>query len=174
MGCVVNGRLVSRSMVAALLCGPLLAFAQTVYKCPADPIKHTPPLYTDAMSAKEANDRGCKPIENAPITVIEGVKPRRSVASAAPSYSASGNRVDPADQRARDSDSRRILSDELAREQDRLDAALKEYNNGAPERQGDERNYQKYIDRTADLKASIDRRQSDIEAIKREIAKLPS
>jgi len=49
----------------------------------------------------------------------------------------------------------------------------KEYNGGQPERLGNERNYQKYIDRTADLKASIARKESDIAAIKRELAKVP-
>ena len=28
----------------------------------------------------------------------------------------------------------------------------KEYNNGQPERQGDEKNYQKYLDRIADMR----------------------
>ena len=48
----------------------------------------------------------------------------------------------------------------------------KAYNNGEPERQGDEKNYQKYIDRVAEMKASLLRKESDIAAIKREIAKL--
>ena len=37
-----------------------------------------------------------------------------------------------------------------------------------PERRGDERNYQKYLDRTADLKSGIARKESDIAALKRE------
>ena len=41
------------------------------------------------------------------------------------------------------------------------------------QRQGNERNYQKYLDRVADLKSSIARKEADIAAIKREIAKLP-
>jgi hypothetical protein len=49
----------------------------------------------------------------------------------------------------------------------------KEYNNGEPERLGDERNYQKYLDRVADLKAGLARKESDIAAIKRELSKLP-
>ncbi len=49
----------------------------------------------------------------------------------------------------------------------------KEYNNGEPERHGDERNYQKYLDRVAEMKAAIARKESDVAAIRREIAKLP-
>jgi chromosome segregation ATPase len=81
--------------------------------------------------------------------------------------------VDPVSQRARDSDSRRILEGELRREEERLAELKREYNNGEPERLGNERNYQKYLDRVADLKSSIARKESDIAAIKRELAKLP-
>jgi hypothetical protein len=49
----------------------------------------------------------------------------------------------------------------------------KDYNNGEPDRLGDERNYQKYLDRVADMKAAIARKENDIAAIKRELAKLP-
>lgn len=162
------------SALAALLAGtaPAHAADAVVYRCPADPSKRTPTLYTDQLSSKEAAARGCKPIEGAPVTVMETVKPRSAPAAASSSRGAD-SRVDPADQRARDSDSRRILEGELAREQERLDAALREYNNGEPERRGDERNYQKYLERLADLKSSIERRQSDIGAIKRELSKLP-
>ena len=61
----------------------------------------------------------------------------------------------------------------MRREEDRLTELRKEYNSGEPERLGNERNYQKYIDRTADLKASIARKESDIAAIKRELSKVP-
>ena len=73
-------------------------------------------------------------------------------------------RVDPGAQRARDSDSRRILEGELRREEERLAEMRKEYNNGEPERQGNERNYQKYLDRVAEMKSGIARKESDIAA----------
>jgi hypothetical protein len=82
-------------------------------------------------------------------------------------------RIDPQAQRARDSDSRRILENELRRDEPRLAELRADYNNGEPERLGNERNYQKYLDRTADLKSSVARKESDIAAIKRELAKLP-
>ena len=78
-----------------------------------------------------------------------------------------------ADQRARDSDARRILETELRTEEERLAAMQKEFNNGEPERQGNERNYQKYIDRVAEMRSAISRKEADIAAIKREIGKLP-
>ncbi len=143
-----------------------------VYRCPGKPV-----LYTDTLSAKEAKDKGCSSLEGAPITVIQGSKPRSGpvpAASASPAgASPPGARIPPADQRARDSDARRILESELKREEDRIGALKAEYNGGAPERRGDEKNYQKYADRVAELKASIARKESDIDALKRELSKTP-
>ena len=151
------------------------AWAQTqgrpVYRCPGPPV-----LYTDAISSAEAQKQGCRTIEGAPVTVIQSTPPRRSparAATAAPAERPSDSRVDPEEQRRRDSDARRILEAELKREQDRLAALQKEYNNGEPERLGSERNYQRYLDRVAEMKAGIERKEADIAAIKRELAKLP-
>lgn len=150
---------------------PAAASAQgaTVYRCPGN-------VYTSSadISAKEAEAKGCKPLDGAPITVIQGPRPR----TGSPVPAASGPRpadakVDPAQQRARDGDARRILESELKKEEERLAQLQKDYNNGEPERRGDERNYQKYLDRVAEMKAAIARKESDIAAIKREIAKLP-
>ncbi len=136
------------------------------YRCPGNDYKNT-------ISAKEAEKLGCKKLEGAPVTVIQTVKPR-GPGSAVPSTAGSGTaRIDPAAQRARDSDARRILEAELKGEEDRLAALKKEFNNGQPERQGDEKNYQKYIDRVADLSAAIARKEADIAALRREIQKLP-
>jgi hypothetical protein len=134
----------------------------TMYRCPGN-------QYNNTLSAKEAKDKGCKTIEGAPITVIQSVKPR----AAAPSAGPASARVDPADQRARDNDARRILESELKREEDRLAQMKGEFNNGEPERQGNEKNYQKYLDRVADMKSAIGRKESDIAALKRELSKQP-
>jgi hypothetical protein len=132
------------------------------YRCPGNDYKNT-------ISAKEADRLGCKKLVGEPITVIQMTKPRAGPAAAASSTA----RVDPAAQRARDSDARRILENELSSEEDRLAALKKEFNNGQPERQGDEKNYQKYVDRVAEMSAAIARKEADIAAIKREIQKLP-
>ena len=82
--------------MAAMAAGP--AGAQgVVYRCPGPPV-----LYTDALSAKEAAEKGCRSIEGTPISVIAPVKPRT------PTVSASGTqgdlKVDAKDQRVRDDD----------------------------------------------------------------------
>ncbi|GAP36984.1 hypothetical protein ISF6_2839 [Piscinibacter sakaiensis] len=166
------------AVAAALLAGAA-AQAQVVrnvvYRCPGNPV-----LYTDAISEKEARERGCRTIEGAPITVIQtrpaarsGGTPVPPVATAAPARGDPSTRVDPGEQRARDSDRRAILGAELRREEQALADLNREYNRGEPERRGDERNYQKYLDRVAELKASIARKESDVAAIKRELAKTP-
>jgi hypothetical protein len=81
-------------------------------------------------------------------------------------------RVDNAEQRARDADRRAILEDELTSEQQKLAALRAEFNNGAPERRGDERNYAKYQERTATLRDSVARSEKNVEALKREIANI--
>ncbi|MDP1901592.1 MAG: hypothetical protein Q8K96_14230 [Rubrivivax sp.] len=141
--------------------------AKPVYRCPGPPV-----LYTDALSAQEAREKGCRTIEGAPITIVPATKPRPASGPAASSRPGEG-RVNPAEQRSRDSDARRILADELRREEERLATLRAEYNNGEPERRGDERNYQRYLDRVAEMKAAIARREADIAALKRELAKLP-
>jgi hypothetical protein len=140
-----------------------------VYRCPGPPV-----LYTDAITPKEAAEKGCKVLEGAPVTVLQSSRPReaaRPPGQAVPSRPDA--KVDPAEQRARDNDARRILEAELKREEERLAAMKAEYNNGEPERRGDERNFQKYLDRVNDLKAGIARKEADIAALRRELAKLP-
>ena len=159
--------------LAASAPGAVQAQGGTVYRCPGPPV-----LYTDALSPEEARERGCRTIEGAPITVIQAPKPRAAAsggngASAASAPRAGDAKVDPAAQRQRDSDARRILEAELRREEEKLAALRRDYNNGEPERRGDERNYQNYLDRVAQMKAGIARSESDIAAIKRELAKLP-
>jgi len=148
-----------------------LALAQQpgreVYRCPGNPV-----LYTDALSAKEARDKGCRTLEGAPITVVQGTRPRGAASGPATPRTGPDQRVTTEDQRARDSDARRILESELKREEERLVQMQKDYNNGQPERNGDEKNYQKYLDRVADMKAGIARKESDIAAIRRELSKL--
>ena len=159
---------------------PMAVMAQgnVVYRCPGPPV-----LYTDALSADEARERGCRTIEGAPITIIQTARPRPPTGSTNGSANAAGggaaasrpadSRVDPAAQRQRDGDARRILESELRREEERLAELKRDFNNGEPERRGDERNFQTYLDRVAQMRASLARSESDVAAIKRELGKLP-
>ena len=135
--------------------------------------------YTNSVrDAKDAQARGCKLVEGGNITVIEAPKtPVGPPAVRAPSTSASPNanaRVEDSQQRSRDQEARAILEAELKKAEARNAELLKEYNNGEPEKVGIEsRNYQRYLDRVADMKAAIARNESDIAGIKRELARVP-
>jgi hypothetical protein len=158
-------RILATLLLAAL---SVAAWAQTrtVYRCPGN-------VYTSEITDKEAKDRGCRTIEGAPITIVAPPKPRPQQ-GAASGPRGEGEKVDAKEQRARDSDARRILEAELKREQAALAALQQEFNNGEPERKGEERNYQRYIDRVEELRNAIARKQADIAAIQREMAKLPA
>jgi hypothetical protein len=140
-----------------------------MYRCPGNDYKNT-------ISPQEAQKLGCRKIDGAPITIIQTVKPRAgatAVPTVASASSPAGSRIDPTTQRARDSDARRILEGELKTEEDRLATLQKDFNDGQPERRGDEKNFQKYLDRVAEMRAGIARKQIDIAALRREIQKLP-
>jgi hypothetical protein len=157
----------SCALLGALALSPASAQSpSTYYVCPGN-------TFTNTITAKEAEQRGCKQREAQQPTTIAGPRPRASsdVTGARPTNE---GRVDSAEQRARDSDARRILEQELKREESELATLRAEYRDGQPERRGDERNYQKFLDRSAAMKAAISRKESDVEAIRRELSKLPS
>ena len=124
--------------------------------------------YTNTLP--NGQTKGCKLIEGANVTVVKGTRP----AGAAPARAGSAaQRVDAGEQKARDSDARLILDSELKKAQARQLELQKEFNNGAPEKRGDEaRNQQKYLDRVAELREGLARNESDIAGIRREIGRL--
>jgi hypothetical protein len=144
-------------LIASCL-GAAQAADEHIYRCGNE--------YTNTVT--EAQAKSCKLISGGNVTVIPAVKPAASKAPLA------GQRVETAEQRAKDSDARMILEAELKKAESKQAELLKEYNNGEPERLGPEtRNNQKYIDRVAELKAAIGRNDADIAGIKREIARVP-
>ena len=148
--------------LVALLFMPNGFSQERIYRCGNE--------YTNTVTNAKA--KGCKLIESANVTVVPGTKPaaRASVPAAA---SSGAQRIDSAEQRARDSDARLILESELRKALARQAELHKEYNNGEPEKVGGEaRNYQKYLDRVAELKANLARNESDIAGIRRELARL--
>jgi hypothetical protein len=147
------------------------SFAQnspTIYRCSGN-------VYTN--NAADARAKGCKPMEGGNITVVEGtrVNGNAAIKIATSPQSSTGVRVDADGQRARDADARAILEAELKKAETRQAELVKEFNNGEPEKLGPEhRNHQKYLDRVAELKASIARNETDIAGIKRELIRVPS
>ena len=157
-----------------LLSIPLISLVFAASSHADGPIYRCGNEYTNTVS--EAQKAHCKLVEGGNVTVVQGFRP--PVASAAVRVAAAtqaGTRVDAVDQKSRDSDARQILEAELKKAEARHSGLLSEYNNGEPEKRGDEgRNYQKYLDRVAELKASLARNESDIAGIRRELGRVPA
>jgi hypothetical protein len=81
-------------------------------------------------------------------------------------------KVDGSTQKARDNDRRMILEQELATEQKNLEQAKKELAEQEAIRTGDERNYQRVLDRLQPYKDKVALHERNIEALKREIGNL--
>jgi hypothetical protein len=158
----------SLAVATVALC-VLQAHAQgRIYRCGNE--------YTN--DAQVAKSKGCTVMEGGNITIVEGTKPtpaRSTNNNTAPRSGSATERVDSSAQRARDSDARAILEAELRKAEERLAQARKDYANGEPEKQGIEsRNYQRYLDRVAELKAAVARAESDVAGLQRELGRLPA
>ncbi|MFT5590236.1 MAG: hypothetical protein ACI9ZF_002420 [Bradyrhizobium sp.] len=118
--------------------------------------------------------RGCKKIDLPGMTIIATPKRSSAATSGAAARSDSGDfpKIDSGTQKARDSDRRQILLDELKSEESKLALLKKDYSGGEPERLGDEKNYAKYLSRVAGMKEEIGRAEKNIEALKRELGNL--
>ena len=155
--------------LALSLCVQGIAHAQSdVYLC------------VDENGKKEYKNtgatKGCKRVDLPGITVVPApVLPPAAKKTQGVKNSASPSdfpKVDEGTQKARDSDRKQILQDELKAEEQKLADLKKEYNNGEPERRGDERNFAKYQERTTMMKENIARTEKNIEALRRELSNL--
>jgi hypothetical protein len=133
-------------------------------------------LCVDGFGKKEYKNtgitKGCRKIDLPSITMIPAPSRKSVMQTASAQSSSEFPRIDSDTQKARDNDRRRILLTEMQHEADKLASLQKEYNNGQPERQGNERNYAKYQERVAMMKDDISRAEKNIEALKREIGNL--
>ena len=134
-------------------------------------------LCVDATGKKEYKNtgatKGCSKVELPGITVVPApALPAKKTQGKSASSPADFPKVDDSTQKARDSDRKQILQDELKSEQKKLDDLKKDYNNGEPERLGSERNFAKYQERTSGMKDDIARSTKNIEALQRELSNL--
>ena len=121
---------------------------------------------------------GCVPLNLNPITVVPA--PRSASKSSGLSESpgsqsrrstAAYDNRSAADFNAKD-DRMKILQEELRIEESKLKSLQSEYKNGQPDRQGNERNYQKYLDRVARLEQEIMVTTDNMEILKAELERL--
>ena len=124
--------------------------------------------YSDA-AVKGATKASCfeaPPVPPAP-------PPQRATApGATPAPSGGLPNVDPATQKKRDESRRKILESELASEEQALAGARKALAEGEATRLGDERNYQRYLDRIQGLKDRVAQHERNVSALKQELGNL--
>lgn len=118
--------------------------------------------------------KGCKRVDLPSLTMVPAPPKRPAVQTAAKSSSSPAEfpKVDSNTQKTRDNDRKQILLDEMKTEEQKLANLKKDFNNGEPERRGDERNYVKYQDRVGSMQEDIGRAENNIEALKRELGNL--
>jgi hypothetical protein len=122
------------------------------------------PTYTNMK--EEAKGKNCSVVMRE-ISVVPAVPAARS-AAANPSP-AGFPKVDPATQKARDGARRRILEEELVDEEKALVQSKAELTEQEGIRNGDERNYQRVLDRLQKYKDEVERHQKNVEALKKEL-----
>jgi hypothetical protein len=111
------------------------------------------------------------PIKNArKMMCFEPVKPPAQSAQPAPSETRP--KVDTTTQRQRDDERRGILESELAAEQQRLDEARRALAEQEAIRLGDERNYQRVLDRLKPYQEAVAQHEKNIVSLKQELANL--
>ena len=143
----------------------LPAMAQTIYKC------------TDAgggtLISNSKVDKNCKVVSSSPESSMPAPKARSTNSGAAANPSPAGfPRVQEDTQKARDTDRRRILEQELAGEQRNLEQAKKDLAEQESIRNGDEKNYQKVIDRLVPYKERVAQHERNIQAVQKELGNL--
>jgi hypothetical protein len=125
--------------------------------------------YSDAP-VKGATKASC--FEAPPVPPPPPPQQRTTAPGATQAPSGGLPNVDPATQKKRDESRRKILESELASEEQALAGARKALADGESVRLGDERNYQRYLDRIQGLKERVAQHERNVAALRQELANL--
>lgn len=111
--------------------------------------------------------KGCRLMEvKVPINTVPGTRPPTKAFESPKNFP----RVDGDTQRSRDAERRRILEQELASEQKLLDQARKDLEEQESQRLGNERNYQRVLDRLEPYKKKVKLHEDNVANLRRELA----
>lgn len=155
-----------RFLPLAILLGASPLVSADVYKCVDADGRVT---YTNDRNIA----RGCKQLSQ--DQSVSSVPPPRAPSAGSGSNSAAQPtfpRVSPDTQRARDDSRRQVLEQELATEESALGEARKALTEQEATRSGNERNYQRVLERLQPYKDKIELHERNIEALRREISNL--
>ena len=131
-----------------------------IYKCVSD---------SGHVTYANAGGKGCRKLSVDRVTTSPPPAANGAPRSASP---AEFPRVGGTEQRARDNDRRRILESELATEEAALDKARAALTEQEGIRLGDERNYQRVLDRLKPFQDQVALHERNIEALRKELGNL--
>jgi hypothetical protein len=124
---------------------------------------------------KETDGKQCA-IVTREVSVVSAppgqVQPQPQRSAAATPTPPNFPRVDKDTQRSRDDGRRKILEDELSTEEKGLSDARAKLAEQEQVRNGDEKNYQRVLDRLKPYQDAVDRHERNVSALKRELAAL--
>ncbi len=146
----------------ALLATPLAFGQEIVWRCMQDGRAH----YTNIK--KETIGRDCAVVVRE-VSVVHSQSVPQPQSSARP---ANFPRVDPETQRLRDDTRRQILEDELNAEVKSLAHARAQLAEQEAVRNGNERNYQKVLDRLQPYQETVERHERNVMALQKELIRL--
>ena len=120
------------------------------------------------------DDKNCKRLALDPLPGATGSGGSSSSGKSASRTPTPANfpRVEESAQKSRDNDRRRILEAELGAEQRNLEQAKKELAEQEAVRNGNERNYQRVLDRLQPFKDKVSLHERNIESVQQEISRL--
>lgn len=146
--------------IFAFVAAPLASAQATVWKCTGPDGR---PQYTNVQ--RDAQGKNCTVVTKE-VSVVPATRiPSATSESPYP-------RVDRETQRTRDDGRRKILEEELKAEEQKLADAQAKLAEQEAVRLGDEKNYQRVLDRLAPYKEAVDGHSKNVEALKRELANL--
>lgn len=152
----MNEDVAMKYLAIALLVSLALPAQAEIFKC----------IESDGhVTYSNVPSKNCKTLNLDPVPPATRTAPKSASPSTFP-------KVDDTTQRARDSERRRILENELTAEQKNLEQAKKELAEQEAIRNGNEQNYQKVLDRLQPFQDKVALHERNIEAIKKEIANL--
>jgi len=154
-------RVILMALLVTAASGPARA-ANEVYRCiDASGVAE----YRNTAAGKECRKVDLPGLATPPAKAAKPVATGKAPAASAADFP----RREASARQAGDDDRLLILNNELSAEEKKRTALQAEFNNGEPERRGDERNYAKYQERVQVLKDALARSDSNIEALKREL-----
>ncbi|MSP97253.1 MAG: DUF4124 domain-containing protein [Betaproteobacteria bacterium] len=155
-----------------LITGCLPVAQAQIYRC-VDPSGHS----TYSNDKEGVGNKKCTVVSRE-VSVVpasgSGAAPAPAGAAAKPpaAQPASASRIDPSLQRNRDNDRRRILEEEMQNAERQLVAAKQGLAQQEATRSGDEKNYQKVLERLKPYQNEVRINEENVAALRREISTL--